>query len=712
MPLEQATRRLAAILSADVVGYSRLMAEDREATVALVRECRETVAGVVARHAGRVVDAVGDNVLAEFQTATAATGCAVALQQELSERAARGPGLAPRLQLRIGIDLGEILAEEGRIYGDGVNVAARLQALAEPGEIYVSGPVREQIRGTLKLRCDDLGEHAVKNIPYAVRVHRVVGEAERGAAARREARSLAVLPFADLGGSASSEAFADGLAEEILNLLARLGELKLAARTSCFYFKNRNADIREIARRLGVKHVLEGSVRRDGARIRVTAQLIDGESGFHVWSETYDRELRGVFAIQDEISRHVVRELKGVLSRELEGRLASARPTSLEAYECVLQGRAYMHRPSDLATLETAVRLFTRAIELDPRYAPAHAGLCRAELARFHASRSGDAFERARAAGERAIELEPASAEARIALGALYLHSGRLDEALAALELAVAIDPFSADARQTLAEVYARQNRSDDAIRAFHEAIDLQPGNWIAHQVLGGFLFSLGRFKEAEQEFQRVIDLTPDNAAAHANLGSVLYMAGDFERAAACWHAALQLSPSALTCTNLGSLYCLLGRFEEAAEVLERAVALAPEDHRPHGVLADALRQLPGRDSDARRLNAEAMRLAERALSIDPSDAETLGLLGHYCAEAGDGSRARALCARSLALAPLDTQRHYDAARIHARLGALEEAQGAIERAVELGYPPKLAARDVALAPLAGSARFQRWMQG
>jgi adenylate cyclase len=711
MAVERPTRRLAAILSADIVGYSRLMAEDREATAALARECRATVASFVARHDGRVVDAVGDNVLAEFQTATAAARCAAALQEELAARAAREPAAA-RLQLRIGIDLGEVLVEEGRIYGDGVNVAARLQALAEPGAIYVSGPVREQIRATLKLRCEDLGERSVKNIPYPVHVHRVRGEVERGAAAPREARSLAVLPFVDLGGSASSEAFADGLAEEILNLLARLGEIKLAARTSSFYFKNQGADIREIAHRLGVRHVLEGSVRRDGERIRVTAQLIDGESGFHVWSETYDRELRGVFAIQDEISRHVVRELKGVLSRELEGRLASARPSSLEAYECVLQGRAYMHRPSDAATLENAVRLFSRAAELDPRYAPAHAGLCRAHLARFHATRSAEAFERARMAGERAIELDPSSAEARVALGALYLQSSRLEEALAALESAVAIDPFSADARQALAEVYARQNRSDDAIRAFHEAIDLQPGNWLAHQVLGGFLFSLGRFKEAEQEFQRVIDLTPDNAAAHANLGSVLYMAGDLERAAACWHAALQLSPSALTCTNLGSLYCLLGRFEEAAEVLERAVALAPEDHRPHGVLADALRQLPGRDSDARRLNQEAMRLAERALAIDPDDAETLGLLGHYCAEADDSARARELCARSLALAPLDTQRHYDAARVFARLGALDEAQTALERAVELGYPPRLAAADAAFAPLARGARFQRRMQG
>jgi adenylate cyclase len=708
MPLDQPTRRLAAILSADVVGYSRLMAEDREATVALVRQLRETVARSVAGHEGRVVDAVGDNVLAEFQTATAATRCAAALQEELAARA----GGARALQLRIGIDLGEILAEEGRIYGDGVNVAARLQALAEPGAIYVSGPVREQIRGTLKLRCDDLGERSVKNIPYPVRVHRVLAAAERAAAPSRETRSLAVLPFVDLGGSASSEAFADGLAEEILNLLARLGELKLAARTSSFYFKNHDADIREIARRLGVRHVLEGSVRRDGERIRVTAQLIDGESGFHVWSETYDRELRGVFAIQDEISRHVVRELKVVLSRELEGRLASARPASLEAYECVLQGRAYMHRPSEPATRDSAVQLFSRAIALDPGYAAAHAGLCRAHLARFHTSRSSDAFERARVAGERAIELDPSSAEARVALGALYLQSGRLDDALTALELAVAIDPFSADARQALAEVYARQNRSDDAIRAFHEAIDLQPGNWLAHQVLGGFLFSLGRFKEAEQEFQRVIDLTPDNAAAHANLGSVLYMAGDLERAAACWHAALRLTPSALTCTNLGSLYCLLGRFDDAAEVLERAVELAPEDHRPRGVLADALRQLHGRESDARRRNAEAMGLAESALAIDPNDAETLGLLGHYCAEAGDADRARELCARALEQSPLDTQRHYDAARVFARLGALDEAQAALERAVELGYPPRLAAADAAFAPLAGGARFRRWMQG
>jgi adenylate cyclase len=704
------TRRLAAILSADIVGYSRLMAEDQDLTVALVTECRACVSELVERHAGRVVDAVGDNVLAEFPTATAAASCAVAVQAALAARSAARPA-RERLQLRIGIDLGEIRAEAGRIYGDGVNVAARLQALAEPGGVYVSGSVREQIRGTLKLRCEDLGEHAVKNIPHAVRVHRVLGDAQAASPAPQGVRSLAVLPFVDMGGSASSEAFADGLAEEILNLLARLGELRVAARTSSFYFKNHDADIREIARRLGVKHVLEGSVRREGERVRVTAQLIDGESGFHVWSETYDRELHGIFAIQDEISRHVVRELKLVLSREAEGKLASARPASLEAYECVLQGRAYMNRPND-AALEGAMRLFARAIELDPGYAPAHAGLCRAHLALFRRARGADAFELAQRSGERAIALDPGSAEARIALGNLYLHSGRLEEALAELERAVAADPFSADARQALAEVYARQNRADDALRAFHEAIDLQPGNWLARQALGHFLFSLGRFKEAAEEFRRVIELTPDNAGGHSNLGAVFYMTGDLERAAECWQTALRIAPSALTCTNLGSLYFLLGRFEDAAEVLERAVALAPDDHRPRGVLADALRQLPARADDARRRNAEAIALAERTLAVDPDDAEALGLLGHYYAEAGDAARARELTGRALALAPLDPQLRFYAACTLVRLGDLEAAQAALERAVELGYPPKWIALDAMLAPLAQHARFKQWMTG
>ncbi len=705
------SRRLAAILSADIVGYSRLMAEDQDATVRLANECRASVAELAARHAGRLVDATGDNLLAEFPTATAAASCAVDVQTTL---AARNPARPPsqRLQLRIGIDLGEIRVEDGRIYGDGVNVAARLQALAEPGSIYVSGPVREQLRGTLQLRCEDLGERAVKNIPHPVRVHRILGDAEATAPAPSVTRSLAVLPFVDMSKTAGSEAFADGLAEEILNLLARLGELRVAARTSSFYFKNHDADIREIAQRLGVRHVLEGSVRRDGERVRVTAQLIDGESGFHIWSDTYDRELHGIFAIQDEIARHVVRELKVVLSRDAEGRLASPRPASLEAYECALQGRSYLNRPNDAFNLEHATRLFLRSIALDPSYAPAYAGLCRAQLARFRTSRSTQSFEEARRAGERAIELDPHSAEARVALGSLYLQSGRVEEALGALELAVAIEPYSADARQALAEVYARQGRSEDAERAFREAIDLQPGNWSAYQVLGGFHFSLGRFKEAEEAFRRVIELTPDNAAGHANLGSVFYMLGELERAADAWQEAIRLSPTALTYSNLGTMYYYQQRFSEAAASLERAVALAPEDHRPRGVLADALRQVPGRESDARLRNAEAIRLAEGSLAVDADDSETIALLAHYCAEAGEAARARELCARALALAPLETYRHYEAALVYARLGESDAAQAAIERAVELGYPTKLLSVDRGLAPLWERPRFKRLVPG
>jgi adenylate cyclase len=693
------SRRLAAILSADIVGYSRLMAEDQDATVRLVKECRASLAALVAHHGGRVVDTAGDNVLAEFPTATAAAGCAVAVQAGVAAGNRERPEAQP-LALRIGIDLGEIREEDERIYGDGVNVAARLQALAEPGSIFVSGPVREQLRGTLKLPCEDLGERTVKNIPYPVRVHRILGDSGPAPAASRSARSLAVLPFVDMSGTPSGEAFADGLAEEILNLLARLGELRVAARTSSFYFKSHETDIREIAHRLGVRHVLEGSVRRDGERVRITAQLIDGESGFHVWSDTYDRELRGIFAIQDEIARHVVRELKIVLTSQALGKLASVRPASLEAYECALQGRAYLLRSNDAATLDHAVRLFSRALELDPRYAPAHAGLCRAQLARFRSTRSLESFEAARRAGERAIELEPDSAEARVALGSLFLQSGRLDDALSALELAVAIDPHCADARSILGDVYARQGRLEDAERAFREAIDSQPGNWLAYEGLGAFHYARGNFKEAEASFRRVVELSPDNAAGHANLGAVLYMGGELEAAAAAWQEALRLSPTALTYSNLGTMYYYLGRFGDAVEALERATALAPEDHRPLGVLADALRQLPDRDSEARARNAGAIQLAERALALDADDSETIALLAHYCAEAGEVARARELSARGIALAPNDIYRHYEAALVHVRLGDREAARSALRRALELGYPAQLLAADPGLAGL------------
>ena len=374
-------RRLAAILSADAQGYSRLMSEDDAATVRMLTSCRETVTQLVQARHGRVVDMPGDNILAEFGSAVDAVEAAVAIQHKL---AACNSELSEqrRMEFRIGVNLGDVIVEEGRLYGDGVNVAARVEKLADPGGICISGKVHEEVRRKLDLEFDDLGEHELHNIAAKVRVYRIA--LERGSDARQVERlkggaterqtkpSIIVLPFTNMSGAAEQEFFVDGLTEDILTDLSRFRDLFVISRNTSFKFKGQAVDVRKIARDLGVQYVIEGSVRRAGNRVRVTVQLIDAESDHPVWAERCDRDLEDIFAIQDEITSAIVATLPGRVEAAARDR-AERKPTgNMAAYECVLEAKVLHHRstPEDNAK---AVQRIERAIELDPKYAHAHA---------------------------------------------------------------------------------------------------------------------------------------------------------------------------------------------------------------------------------------------------------------------------------------------------------------------------------------------------
>src|SRR5258708_19044988 len=385
-------RRLAAIFAADVAGYSRLMGLDELATLRTLTAHRAVMDGLIVRHRGRIVSTAGDSVLAEFASIVDAVQCAVDVQQVIAEANAREPDNR-QMRFRIGVNLGDVLVKDGDIFGDGVNVAARLETLAEPGGICVSATVRGPIGNKLPVHLIDMGEQVVKNIALPVRAYQVeaarVGATERPALALPEKPSIAVLPFTNLSGDAEQEYFADGIVEDIITAISKLRWFFVIARNSSFAYKGKSPDIRQVGRELGVRYVLEGSVRKAGNRVRITAQLIDALTGNHIWADHYDRETVDILSVQDEITERVAGAIEPELLK-IEGERAATRsPANMSAWDLVRQGMWYFHqvtRPTHLRARE----LFREAIKLDPQITEGHASLARVNGAVVPYGRSDD----------------------------------------------------------------------------------------------------------------------------------------------------------------------------------------------------------------------------------------------------------------------------------------------------------------------------------
>jgi adenylate cyclase len=381
-------RKLAAILSADVAGYGRLMGEDEEATIRTLTTYRAVMATRIQQYRGRVVDAPGDNLLAEFASVVDAVRCAVEVQQELQAKNTDLPDHR-KMEFRIGINLGDVVVERERIYGDGVNIAARLEGLAEPGGICVSGTVYDQIRNKLALEYASLGAQAVKNIAEPVRVYRIqmtpravvpTTSPEQGSTlALPDKPSIGVLPFTNLSGDPEQEYFSDGMTEDLITDLSKLSGLFVIARSSVFTYKGKAVDVGEVSRKLGVRYVVEGSVRKAGNRVRINAQLVDATTGGHLWAERYDRDLQDIFAVQDEVTQQIVAALKVKLTTVEQSRLGRQPTANLEAYDCYLRGLELYGQRTQEANLQARQR-FEQAIALDPQFATAYAFLGRTYL--------------------------------------------------------------------------------------------------------------------------------------------------------------------------------------------------------------------------------------------------------------------------------------------------------------------------------------------
>jgi TolB-like protein/class 3 adenylate cyclase len=566
---EGTEHRLAAVLMADVVGYSRLMAEDQDATVRTVTAYREEVELLVRQHRGQLVDFTGDNFLAEFASALYAVRCAVEIQSVL--RARNAPLAADRrVEFRMGVHLADVQVEGERRFGTGVNVAARLEALAEPGGLCISAPVLEHVRGNLDLEFDDLGTKSVKNIPDPVRVYRVKLEAAPPKAApgslRRMAlavgavvlvgavavtawrlfegssvgpisapiRSIAVLPLENLSGDPEQEYFADGMTEALIGDLAKIGSLRVISRTSVMQYKRAPKPLREIAKELDVDGIIEGTVMRDGDRVRITAQLIDGRSDSHLWSDSYDRELLDILALHREVARAVAEQVRVELDPEEQASLTAHRPVDPRAYDAYVRGLEL--GVSGGGTMLEAVAAFERAVELDPSFAQAYAWLA--------TSRMILASQFLRPPDERA---------------------GMMPAAVDAASRALELDELQATAHSTIGMVRLLQWDFPAAGRSFERAVQLGPSD---PGVLGSYLWYLlmmARFDEARRVAERLRVVAPFDHAHRSSVARAFFYTRDYERSVEENLRAQELNPAA-DIYYLPMAYGQLGRDQETHE--------------------------------------------------------------------------------------------------------------------------------------------------
>ncbi len=547
-------RRLAAILAADVVGYSRMMAADETGTLAALKRHRETVFDpAVAQHNGRIVKLIGDGALVEFASVVDAVKCALAIQRSIKAQP-RGDGIV----LRIGINLGDVIIDGDDIYGDGVNVAARLEPLADPGGVCVSGVVNESVGNRVDVSFTDSGEVAVKNIGRPVRVWKWYPEGEvvsgrspsqaaLAATAEPEPPSIAVLPFSNMSGDPEQEYFSDGITEDIITDLSKIGGLLVIARNSSFAYKGKNPDIRIVGRELGVRSVLEGSIRRAGNRVRITAQLINAANGGHLWAERYDRELTDIFAVQDEVTRNIVNALKVKLSKGEAAKIAAVPTNSFAAHDLFLRGRELLRGSKfNREIFDEIVDLLTRAIEFDSNYAEPYAGLAMAHNLDFQNKWTGaaDALEVAASFAARAIEKGPSSPFAHWIGAVIATWSRHLEKARQEAEKALELSPNYAPAYGTLGLVEIYAGNPLTAISLIERAIRLDPAfRQLYMHFLGSAYLMAEKYEAAATAFRERIRLMPDTDLSRGLLISALGHLGEGDEARRVWAELQKLNP-------------------------------------------------------------------------------------------------------------------------------------------------------------------------
>ncbi|CAN5214995.1 tetratricopeptide repeat protein [soil metagenome] len=580
-------RRLAAILAADVVGFSRLMGVDEAGTLAALNVHRkELLDAKIAEHKGRIVKLTGDGMLVEFPSVVNAVACAAEIQGKMRERNADVPE-SRRIEFRVGVNVGDVIVEGDDIFGDGVNVAARLESIATPGGVAISGAVRDHLGNRLDLAFEDIGEQALKNIERPVRVYRLAfgsssspgsGIAPRSAKrAQSDKPSVAVLPFTNMSGDAEQEYFADGITEDIITDLSKVSGLSVIARNSVFTYKGKHADVQEVGRRFNVSTVLEGSVRKAGNRVRINAQLIDARDGTHLWADRYDRDLADIFALQDEITKTIVEQLKVKLLPQEKKSIETVPTSSVDAYNYYLRGR-HLFLLHTTPHVLLARRMYMKAVEIDPAYARAYAGLADAVFFLYLNDHEGVTVSDIFDASTKALGLDPALSEAHASHGIALHHLDRYPEAVIEFERALALDPNNFWGHYLYAYAAREAGDRDTSAKMNKRASEIAPDDCGVRFTLTQIYLELGRTEEAKEMARSGVEAAERMSAQHPELSlplamgaASLFQLGERTRALEWCARALAIAPNdPMTLYNAACSYALMGELDLALSVLER----------------------------------------------------------------------------------------------------------------------------------------------
>jgi adenylate cyclase len=555
MAVERLQRRLAAILSADVVGYSRLMGLDEAGTLSRLNALRrELIDPAIAAHSGRIVKLMGDGALVEFASAVDAVTCAIEIQRMLRDHDASGSEADP-IRFRIGIHVGDIIIEGDDILGDGVNIAARIEGIAEPGGISISEDAWRQVQGKVAANFVDAGEHSLKNIARPVRVYRLdlvpkpaaASKAPRPALALPDKPSIAVLAFNNMSGDPEQEYFSDGISEDIITDLSKLSELHVIARNSTFIYKGKPVDVKQVGRDLGVRYVLEGSVRKAGNRVRVTGQLIDAESGAHIWADRFDRDLTDIFAVQDELTQEIIAALKIKLSATEKALIVGSGTKNVDAHDFFLRGRELLMQPKrDREMFDQSTACFRRAIELDPNYGAPYAGLAMAHILDYqHHWR--DTPEKSLAQAERMVGESIAKDDkdpfAHHVAAVVAMWKKDYEKWAHEADTALSLNPNYAHAVSTRGLVHVYTGEPAKAIPYMERAIRLDPNQQLYRHFLGTAYFVAGNYETAAAVFKDRIAMTPTTDLSRAFLATALGHLGRLDEARHIWRELKEINP-------------------------------------------------------------------------------------------------------------------------------------------------------------------------
>lgn len=725
---QEITRRLA-IMFTDLVGYSSMMGADEHQAIDQLENYRAILSPIIESHHGAVIEFAGDAVFARFDRAVDAVDAGLEIQRSLQQYNHKHNR---ELRSRIGVHYGDVLERDGHIFGDDINIAARLEPLGDPRGVCISETVYHELDARVQKTCVAFGRPVLKNISDRLKVfHLFPGPINSGKRLRLRLRrvnhylgdhriasgsliitmlalgfylllSVVIKPavavhyvalgeISNLSPDEVPEYYTIGIADEILTRLRDIPNLYLSA----------------LEDEVGAEVIVTGSMQQLTDHVRISYQIIRRDDGEQIGGASMDGKLENMLALQSELANGVARELAGELNLTLVPLNSETSDIDPEAYQYYLQAREYAKRPDDRLTLDAAISLYRKAVHTDDAFAVAYAGLCESYWGMYLLEKRAELVSQAEQACLQAEALDAELAEVQVALGDIYTGRGRLEASIFAYNKAIRLEPRNIEAFVGLADVYTSSNKPKLAEQTYRRALGLQPGNWRAWVKYGRYQFDTGQFGAAEASFRKVIALTPDSVNAYSNLGAALLYLGDFKQAAEVFSKQAELKPSAMILSNAATMYYYDGDYKRAAEMYEKAIEIEPQQCLYWANLGDALHQSINREKDSRKADEHALMLCSKELKVNPGDHEIVLVKSRLLARLGRTEEALATVSSYRFLDSHDPDDQLSLALVFLQCGELAAAKNALEQAVQQGYPHTLIFAEPEFAPL----RNERWFK-